>query len=392
MKKIVILGSTGSIGTTALEVIRKLGMHRSGAYLGKDYQILGLSADRNIELLEKQIREFRPKVVAVMDGEASEKLRAKSKELKVKVLSGIEGLKNLASLPEANFIVFAVVGAIGLVPFLEAIKAGKTVALANKETLVIAGEIILTEIKKYQAKILPLDSEHSAIFQCIDKEDRKEVKRIILTASGGPFYRHSLEQLRKVTVEEALKHPQWKMGKKITIDSATLMNKGLEIIEAHYLFGLPYEKISILIHPESIVHSMVEFVDGTLKAQISLPDMRFPIQYALTYPRRIDTDLPSLDWDKVKRLNFFLPEKKKFPCLDLAIEAGKKGGTYPAVLNATNEIAVDSFLKKKISFLQIAEIVGKVLAKHKSIKNPKLEDILAYDSWARIKTEELIKA
>lgn len=332
MKKIVILGSTGSIGTTTLKVLEKF---------DKNYQVLGLSADRNIELLEEQIRKFRPKVVAVMNETAAEKLRAKSKELRVKVLSGIEGLKELAVLPEANFIVFAVVGAVGLLPFLEAIRAGKTVALANKETLVIAGELILKEVKKYGAKILPLDSEHSAVFQCLDKENKKELKRIILTASGGPFYRYSLKQLRKVTVEEALKHPRWKMGRKITIDSATLMNKGLETIEAHYLFDCPYEKIDILIHPESIVHSMVEFADRTLRAQISLPDMRFPIQYALTYPQRIDTGLPSLDWDKVSGLHFFLPEKDKFPGLDLAIESGKKGETYPAVLNAANEVAVD---------------------------------------------------
>ncbi len=382
MKKIVILGSTGSIGTTTLKVLEKF---------DKNYQVLGLSADRNIELLEEQIRKFRPKVVAVMNETAAEKLRAKSKELRVKVLSGIEGLKELAVLPEANFIVFAVVGAVGLLPFLEAIRAGKTVALANKETLVIAGELILKEVKKYGAKILPLDSEHSAVFQCLDKENKKELKRIILTASGGPFYRYSLKQLRKVTVEEALKHPRWKMGRKITIDSATLMNKGLETIEAHYLFDCPYEKIDILIHPESIVHSMVEFADRTLRAQISLPDMRFPIQYALTYPQRIDTGLPSLDWDKVSGLHFFLPEKDKFPGLDLAIESGKKGETYPAVLNAANEVAVDSFLKKKIGFLKIAGIIGKVLGKHRSIKKPGLEDILAADSWGRRRAEEEVR-
>ncbi len=381
MKGIVVLGSTGSIGINALEVIKSL---------GPDYQVVGLSAQKNIQLLEEQIKQFHPRVVAVMDEEATERLRAKSKELRVKVLQGTEGLKELAVLPEANFVVFAVVGAIGLIPLLNAVRAGKTIALANKETLVIAGEIILQEAKKKQVKILPLDSEHSAIFQCLHKERHNEVRKVILTASGGPFYGYSLNKLRKVTVQQALRHPQWKMGEKITIDSATLMNKGLETIEAHHLFNLPYEKIDILIHPESMVHSLVEFIDGTLRAQISFPDMRYPIQYALTYPRRVNTHLPSLDWDKVRRLNFFLPKRKKFPCLDLAIEAGKKGGTYPAVLNAANEIAVDSFLKKRISFLQIGEIVEKVLEKHKSIKNPNLEDILAFDSWARRKTEELV--
>lgn len=382
MKRIVILGSTGSVGTTTLEVIKKL---------NTNYQVFGLSADKNIDLLEKQIREFHPQVVAVMNEVAARKLKVRSKKLKVKILQGIEGLKELAVLPGANFVIFAVVGAIGLVPFLETIKTGKTIALANKESLVIAGDLIRAELKKYKTKILPLDSEHSAIFQCLNKENYREVKKIILTASGGPFYHYSLKQLKKVTVRQALQHPQWKMGKKITIDSATLMNKGLETIEAHYLFDAPYEKIDILIHPESIAHSLVEFVDGTLRTQISLPDMRYPIQYALTYPQRMNTHLPSLDWSEIKQLNFFPVEKKKFPCLDLAIEAGKKGGTYPVVLNAANEIAVDSFLKKRISFLQIGEIVERILRKHQGIKNPNLEDILTYDLWARRKTEELVR-
>lgn len=381
MKKIVILGSTGSIGTTALRVIKKL---------GKDYQVLGLSADKNIDLLEKQIREFHPQVVSVMNEVAAERLKAKSKELRVKALKGIDGLKELAVLPEANLIIFAVVGAIGLLPLLDAIRAGKTIALANKETLVIAGDIVISETKKRYVRILPLDSEHSAIFQCLHKENNKEIRKIILTASGGPFYGYTLDQLKKVTVGQALRHPQWKMGKKITVDSATLMNKGLETIEAHHLFNLPYEKIDILIHPESMIHSLVEFIDGTLRALVSLPDMRYPIQYALTYPHYVDTKLPSVDWSKVKQFTFFLPERRKFPCLDLALEAGKEGGTYPAVLNAANEIAVDSFLKNKISFLQIAEIVRQTLEKHKSVSSPNLDAILSADLWARKKAEELI--
>ncbi len=374
MKNIVILGSTGSIGIRTLEVIK---------LLGEEYRILGLSAQRNIQLLEKQIRQYHPSVVALMDEKSANELKAKSKELKVKVLKEIEGLKELASLPGANFVVFAITGAIGLLPLLSAIKAGKTIALANKETLVIAGEIVLKEAKRAKVNILPLDSEHSAIFQCLHNENRKQISRIILTASGGPFYGFTHDQLKKVTVKQTLKHPQWKMGKKITVDSATLMNKGLETIEAHYLFSLPYEKIDILVHPQSIVHSFVEFVDGTLRAQLSLPDMRYPIQYALTYPERVNAQLPRLDWNKNIRLDFYVPKRKNFPCLDLAITCGKKGGTYPAVLNAADEVVVNAFLENRISFLDISKIVSRTLEKHKSITNPDLDDILSADRWAR---------
>lgn len=374
MKNIVILGSTGSIGIRTLEVIK---------LLGEEYRILGLSAQRNIQLLEKQIRQYHPSVVALMDEKSANELKAKSKELKVKVLKEIEGLKELASLPGSNFVVFAITGAIGLLPLLSAIKAGKTIALANKETLVIAGEIVLKEAKRAKVNILPLDSEHSAIFQCLHNENRKQISRIILTASGGPFYGFTHDQLKKVTVKQTLKHPQWKMGKKITVDSATLMNKGLETIEAHYLFSLPYEKIDILVHPQSIVHSFVEFVDGTLRAQLSLPDMRYPIQYALTYPERVNTQLPRLDWNKNIRLDFYVPKRKNFPCLDLAITCGKKGGTYPAVLNAADEVVVNAFLENRISFLDISKIVSRTLEKHKSITNPDLDDILSADRWAR---------
>ena len=371
-KKIVILGSTGSIGVNTLRVIENL----------KDrFQVIGLAAKKNVNLLEKQIRKFHPKVVALTDRKSAQELRGRFKS--IKVLSGEEGLIKVARLKETDLVVSAIVGASGLIPTLEAIKARKKIALANKEALVMAGEIVMQEAHKRGVEILPVDSEHSAIFQCLKKEGRKKVSRIILTASGGPFFNYSLKQLKSVTPQEALRHPTWEMGKKITIDSATLMNKGLEVIEAHYLFGVDIDRIEVVIHQEAIVHSLVEFVDGTMLAHLGAPDMRLPIQYALTCPERLPNPLKRLDLVKIKKLTFQKPDTRKFPCLKLAYEAARIGGTAPAVLNAANEIAVSLFLKRKVGFMKIPKMIEKVLHRHKPIKNPVLSEILKADAWAR---------
>lgn len=371
-KKITILGSTGSVGMNALKVIEGL--------KGR-FQIIALAAKKNAHLLEKQIKKFHPKVVALVDEKSAQELRGRFKS--IKVLSGKEGLIKIARLKEADLVVSAIVGAGGLIPTLEAIKTRKRIALANKEALVMAGEIVIQEAHKRGVEILPVDSEHSAIFQCLKKEDRKKVSRIILTASGGPFLNFSLSRLKLVTPQEALRHPTWKMGKKVTVDSATLMNKGLEVIEAHCLFGIDINRIEVVIHREAIVHSLVEFVDGTMFAHLGTPDMRLPIQYALTYPERLSSPLKRLDLTKIRKLTFQKPDTKRFPCLELAYEAARIGGTAPAVLNATNEVAVPLFLKRKIRFTEIPKIVEKVLNKHKPIKSPTLNEILKADAWAR---------
>jgi 1-deoxy-D-xylulose-5-phosphate reductoisomerase len=362
VKKIAILGSTGSIGQQALDVIRAL---------PDELRVVALTGNKNLELLERQISEFQPKMFCSpvkpdisYDG---------------KILS----VEEIASHPEVDFVIAATAGKAGLSPTLAALQAGKTVALASKEVLVMAGEIVVREASLHQAQILPIDSEHSAIWQCLQGEENKP-QRLFLTASGGPFYHYSQSQLAEVTPEQALQHPVWKMGRKVTIDSATLMNKGLEVIEAHWLFSFPFDSIGILMHPQSIVHSMVEFVDGSLKAQLSWPDMRLPIQYALSYPRRWpNSELPRLDWDKINSLNFEPVDYNKFPCLKLAIDAGKSGGTYPAVLCAADEVAVELFLSHRISFTDIAKIVQKTLEQHRNISQPSLEEILAADDWAR---------
>ncbi len=371
-KKVVVLGSTGSIGVNTLKVIEGL---------RNRFQIIGLAARKNIELLEKQIRKFHPEVVALADKKSAQELRGRFKSMKV--LDGEEGLIEVARLKEADLVVSAIVGASGLIPTLEAIRAGKRVALANKEALVMAGEIIMSEAHKKGVKILPIDSEHSAIFQCLKKERRKKVSRIILTASGGPFLNYSLSRLKLVTPQEALRHPTWEMGKKITIDSATLMNKGLEVMEAHHLFGIDIDRIEVVIHKEAIVHSLVEFVDGTILAHLGVPDMRLPIQYALSYPERLPNPLKRLDLVKIKKLTFQKPDTRRFPCLKLAYEAARIGGTAPTVLNATNEVAVSLFLKRKIRFIEIPKMIEKILKQHKPIKEPTLNEILKADAWAR---------
>ena len=381
MKKVAILGSTGSIGLNTLDVLDHI--------LSTEFEVCGLSAKENLDLLDSQILKYKPEVACLIDEKKAGELREKVKDCEVEIFSGQEGLVRVAAHKEADVVVTAVVGAAGLIPTLEAIKRGKRIALANKETLVMAGEIIIREAKKSGSEILPVDSEHSAIFQCLEGRDPAQIKRIILTASGGPF--RDRKDLSTITPKEAMAHPTWKMGDKISIDSATLMNKGLEVIEACYLFGLPPSRISVLIHPQSIIHSMVEFTDGSYLAQLGIADMRIPIAYALTYPRRFPNELEELDLVRIGNLTFEAPDKDRFPCLGLAYQAVEAGGTMPAVLNAANEVAVEYFLKEKIGFLDIPKIVQEVMKRHK--KSPaldsdrgegnSLEEILAADAWVR---------
>jgi len=362
VKKIAILGSTGSIGRQTLDVIRAV---------PHELEVVALTGNKNLRLLEKQIREFQPKMFC------------SSVKPDISYSGEFLSAEEIASHPEVDFVIVATAGKAGLTPTLAALRAGKTVGLASKEVLVMAGEIVVREASLHQAEILPIDSEHSAIWQCLQGEDSKP-QRLFLTASGGAFYHYSHSQLAKATPEQALQHPIWKMGKKVTIDSATLMNKGLEVIEAHWLFSFPFDSIEILIHPQSIVHSMVEFTDGCLKAQLSWPDMRLPIQYALSYPRRwASSGLPRLDWDEINSLNFEPVDYDRFPCLKLAVEAGRSGGTYPAVLCAADEVAVQLFLSHRITFTDIATIVQNTLGEHRNINQPSLKEILAADSWAR---------
>lgn len=379
MKNIVILGSTGSIGKSTLEVIEKA---------PDRFRILGLAARSNLYLLLKQINRYLPEIVAVYDEDAAEILK---KKVNIKVLSGINGLIEIAVHEKADFVLSAIVGAAGLLPTLAAIKRGKTIGLANKETLVIAGRIVTEEAKRSAVKIIPVDSEHSAVFQCLEKRNPFEIKRIILTASGGPFRGRSKKELRHVKVKEALRHPNWRMGAKITVDSATLMNKGLEVIEARWLFDIPPERIDVVIHPESIIHSMVEFSDGTIIAQLSRPDMKAPIAYALSYPERLSDIVEPLDFETLRTLTFEKPDRESFPCLDLAYSAIKDGGTMPAVLNAANEIAVDAFLKERIGFTDIPSIIERVIEKHQKMPCDTIEEVLEADAWARQEAERQIR-
>ncbi|MFQ6122776.1 MAG: 1-deoxy-D-xylulose-5-phosphate reductoisomerase [Dehalococcoidales bacterium] len=378
VKRVAVLGSTGSIGRQTLDVVRAL---------PQQFRIVGLGAGKNFNLLAKQITEFKPEFIhySPISNEAR-RVQIRLTSVGCEVLS----LEDIASHPKADIVVIATSGKAGLMPTLAAIKAGKKVALANKESLVMAGEIITSEAKGSGAQILPIDSEHSAIWQCLNGETQTPVQ-LILTASGGPFRHYSLAQLKEVTVEQALKHPSWQMGKKVTIDSATLMNKGLEVIEAHWLFNMPFDSIRVLIHPQSIIHSMVEFIDGSTKAQLSYPDMRLPIQYALSYPDRLrNPRLPRINWSSVSNLTFEEPDLNTFPCLRLAIEAGKKGGTYPAVLCAADEVAVELFLSQRIRFIDIAGIIEQTLEQHQAIAHPSVEEIMAADAWARENVRQLI--
>ncbi len=370
MKKIAILGSTGSIGTQTLDVVRA----------NKDIEVLGISAGRNIEKLEEQIREFSPKLAAVWDEKAAEDLAQKIQDTDTKVVSGMDGLLELAAMPETEILVTAIVGMLGIRPTIEAIRAGKDIALANKETLVTAGHLIMPMAKEYGVKILPVDSEHSAIFQALNGEDSKEIHKLLITASGGPFRGRKRDDLEKVTLEDTLKHPNWVMGQKITVDSATLVNKGLEVMEAKWLFGVDLDHIQVVVQPQSVIHSMVEFEDGGIIAQLGTPDMRLPIQYALYYPHRRYLAGDRLDFAKLGQITFEEPDMETFLGLPMAIRASREGGSMPTVLNAANELAVKKFLHREIRFLDIYDIIGQAMERHKKIEYPKLEDILAVEN------------
>jgi len=375
MKNITILGSTGSIGSNSLKVIESN---------PEKYKVLTLAAGRNIELLIKQIEKFHPVAVAISDPELANTLRDRIKEdSRIEVYSGTDGFVHLATFEEVDTVISAMTGAAGLIPTYEAILAGKTIALANKETMVMAGPLVMDQAKKRGVSILPIDSEHSAILQSLVGHPREDLRRVILTASGGPFRELPIEKMKTVTPAQTLKHPTWNMGRKISIDSATLMNKGLEAIEAKWLFGLRMDQISILIHPQSIIHSMVEYKDGSILAQLGTPDMITPISYALSYPHHIETSLPPLQLDDIGTLSFAKPDTEKFRCLHLALKAAEMGGSMPAVLNGANEIAVDSFLAGKIGFLQISLLIEKTIEAHKTFSIKTIEDVIEADAWAR---------
>jgi len=383
MKTLSILGSTGSIGVSALEVIEQ-----NSASL----RVLGLAAGRNVGRLKAQVERFRPAVVAMVDEEHAAELRhLLGSADHTKILWGTEGYREVATLRESSMVISAIVGAAGLLPTLDAIEAGKDIALANKETMVMAGGLVTEKARSCGVRILPVDSEHSAIFQCLRGHRREEVRRIILTASGGPFLRVPLDKLAAVTVEDALRHPNWVMGKKITIDSASMMNKGLEVIEARWLFDTDIDKIEVMIHPQSIVHSMVEYADGSVIAQLGVPDMKGPISYALFYPERCPGGLARLDLLKVRTLEFLSPDFERFPCLRLACKAGKTGGTLPAVMNAANEVAVSAFIEDRIGFMDIPTVIDQSIALHRLREVESLEDVMEADRWARKTGEKIIK-
>ena len=372
MKKIAILGSTGSIGTQTLEVVRENG----------DIEVCGIAAGSNIGLLEEQVRMFRPRLAAVWSEEKAKELKTRISDTDTRVVSGMDGLLEVSTLKETEIIVTAIVGMIGIRPTIEAIKAGKDIALANKETLVTAGHIIMPLAAKKGVSILPVDSEHSAIFQSMHGENRERVNKILLTASGGPFRGKTREQLGSMTVEDALKHPNWSMGKKVTIDSASLVNKGLEVMEAKWLFDVELDRIQVVVHPQSIIHSAVEYVDGGIMAQLGVPDMKLPIQYALFYPDRRPMDTGRVDFFRLKQLTFEEPDTDTFRGLALAYAAARRGGSLPTVFNAANEKAVALFLQKKITFLQIPELIESSMEAHKVVDNPTLEQVLEAEAAA----------
>jgi 1-deoxy-D-xylulose-5-phosphate reductoisomerase len=374
MKKIVILGSTGSIGTSTLDIVSK--------FPGK-FQAIGMTAGTNVDKLEEQVRTFGPAMVAMSDEAAAQQLRVRCKGLPTKVLGGAEGLVQTATMLKADLVISAIVGGAGLLPTLAAIKAGKSIALANKEPMVMAGRLMQEEARKANVRIFPVDSEHSALFQSMEGHRMVDIRRLILTASGGPLWDLTTDQMKDVTPEEALQHPNWKMGPKITIDSATLMNKGLEVVEARWLFDIPASQIEVLIHRESIIHSLVEYSDRSVIAQLGLPDMRTPIAYAMNYPERVTLDLPSLNLAEIGRLSFCAPDDTRFPCLRFGYEALATGGTMPAVLNAANEIAVQAFLNRGIGFLDIAATIRRTMDAHVPREILTLEDALQADVWAR---------
>ncbi len=379
MKNICILGSTGSIGRSSLEVI---------AAFPERFRVTCLTANKNVELLRRQVEQFHPQAVAITDESSASTFRS-SMNGSLNVFSGADGLQEVMRCVETDVVISSMVGIAGLKPTLEAIRRGRTVALANKEALVVAGEIMMREVNAHGATLIPIDSEHSAIMQCLAGERPEDIARLILTASGGPFLHLGKEKFPHITVEEALKHPNWKMGNKVTIDSATLMNKGLEVIEAHWLFGLPVEKIDVLIHPQSIIHSMVEFVDGSVKAQLGAPDMKLPIQYALTYPGRVSSKIQRIDFSQLGQMTFFEPDRRKFECLQLAREALRRGGTGPAILNAANEVAVERFLGRSITFDSIPRIIRETMERIPAAQHPALDDIIETDRLSRLAAQEI---
>jgi 1-deoxy-D-xylulose-5-phosphate reductoisomerase len=382
MKRLAILGSTGSIGVNTLDIIRQF---------PERFEVVSLSAGMNTHLLRQQILQFRPKIVSVLNRELAETLKRDLASVPVEIVHGIEGLIRVATTPEVDQVVSALVGAVGLIPTLSAIKTGKTIALANKESLVMGGKIVIEEAKKNQVQILPIDSEHSAIFQSLLGHQREEIERLILTASGGPFLNLPAAKLHEVTVQDALRHPRWEMGKKITIDSASLMNKGLEVIEAHWLFDMPVEKIAVQIHPESVVHSMVEYRDGSVIAQMGITDMRVPISYALSYPQRLPLSLPRLDLFQKGGLTFMAPDLERYPCLRLAYQSIEIGETMPAILNAANEVSVNAFLEGAIKFTDIPILIRRVMEDHEVRTVHTLEDILRADHWARDRGKAILE-
>lgn len=376
------MGSTGSIGRNTLKVIK---------HLRAKFRVLGLSANSDIDTLYQQIKEFNPEYVCVRDKVSAAQLRGSCRSKPTKVLSGEEGIQELICNKHLDRIVLAISGSAALIPLFMAIENRKDVALANKEALVMAGSLIMSRSREKGVSIIPIDSEQSAIWQCLHSEDKAKVKTVYLTASGGPFIKRNKDDLRDVSLEEVLRHPRWKMGKKVTIDSATLMNKGLEIIETMFLFAMPIDKIKVVIHPEAIIHSMVEFIDGVVLAQLSVTDMRIPIQYALSYPNRLDSGLKGIDFYKLKELHFQKPDMERFPCLRLAYRAAFQKGTMPAVLNAANEVSVDYFMKKRLRFMDIPRVIEKTIDRHRIKANPELEDILQADAWAKKEANKIIE-
>ena len=388
MKRLAILGSTGSIGKNALSIV---------AAHPDQFVVAGLAANISVDLMERQVRQFSPRLVGLNNMEAANQLRERLKDLKsVEVLSGSEGLLAIATMEEVDLVLEGMGGSVGLLPTLAAIKAGKDLAFVNKEVLVMCGSLVMEAVKKYGVRLLPVDGEMSAIFQCLanrpgNNQQRKDIQRLILTASGGPFRQTPLDQLHSVTPQQALKHPTWKMGSKITIDSATMMNKGLEVIEAKWLFDVELSQIEVIIHPESIIHSMVEFVDGSLLAQLGVADMRVPIQYALTYPCRLPTPAFHLNLSQTRALHMESVDFKKFPCIDLAYTAAKVGGTVPTVLSSADEVAVHAFLEEQIEFMDIPRVIEEVMNQHEVELQPNLDDILAADGWAKSVARQLIQ-
>jgi len=381
MKRLTVLGSTGSIGVSTLEIVAA---HRD------KFEIVALTGGKNLQLLKKQIEEFSPQLAAVISEESAIALRKMLPGVKTEILHGVPGMIAAACAEDATMVVAAIVGAAGLVPTVAAIRAGKDIALANKETLVTAGHLIMDMIKEQGVQLFPVDSEHSAIFQSLQGHRNDDVKRIILTASGGPFSQYPLEKLQEVSIADALNHPNWSMGRKITIDSATMMNKGLEVIEAKWLFDLPLDRISVVIHPQSIIHSLVEYVDGCVIAQLGVPDMKAPIAYALTYPERVATGVRGLDLTEIASLSFFEPDLQRFPALQLAYRAAGDGESMPAVMNAANEVAVDAFLAGKIKFTDIALLIEKTMSAHDAHSLGSIEEVMSADLWGRMKTRELL--